>query len=63
MDGWMDAWIDGLIDRKRWTTVLRDAIHLSIYPHPSIHPSTYQAEKAIEAQLQKLEAKKKAKGC
>jgi len=35
----------------------------SIYPHPSIHPSTYQAEKAIEAQLQKLEAKKKAKGC
>ena len=36
--------------------VLRD-IHLSV------HLSIYQAEKAIEAQLLKLEAKKQAKGC
>ena len=43
----------------RWISMMYCVI--SIYL--SIYPSIYQAEKAIEAQLLKLEAKKQAKGC
>ena len=58
MDRWIvDRWIDGKMDR--WISMMYCVI--SIYL--SIYPSIYQAEKAIEAQLLKLEAKKQAKGC